>query len=909
MRDSFGFPVRSCCAFLAILFVWADLGAAADLYVAADGDDGFSGKLPVVNAARTDGPLATLEAARDAVRKLKAAGLTEPVTVHVRGGLYELRRTLKLSPEDSGTAKAPVVYRAYQGERPVLIGGRRLTAFVPHQGQILKADLAKQGLKGVYFRQLIFDGQRQHLARYPNFDPANPYGGGWAYVDGKVVSMYQDIPGENRHTLVYRAQDARRWSRPTEGEIFVFPRYNWWNNIVRIKSIDPAKRQITLAGDASYPIRAGDRYYVQNLFEELDSPGEWYLDRETWTLYFWPPAPLADCPVYVPTLRTILELGPGTSHVTFRGFTFECCEGTAIVLKGTQDCLIAGCTIRNVGDYHGSGVSVEDGQRNGVVGNDISFTGSHGITLSGGDRKTLAPADNYADNNYIHHMGVFYKQGVGVMLHGVGNRASHNLIHDGPRMGIMFIGNNLLIEYNHIRHVNLETEDTGAVYTGGRDWISSRGTVIRYNYFHDILGYGRQQDRWISPHFAWGIYLDDNAGGVDVIGNIVVRAARAGLHLHNGRDNLIENNIFVENRLEQIECNGWTREHRYWKNHLKTMIEGYEMVAGQPAWQKMRNMHLHPKDAVLPDGTIMAGNVFQRNIIYYRDPQAKLFTFRNMALDRYQSDYNLIWHFGQPLLTGQQMVGRSLSENLVPNARFDEGELGALPKDWSWQTQPAPTAKAGLVKDPATGARQLRIEGACATDAKGNNQYPVVVSSQFPAKPGHYYRLTARMKSLKADAKAALMLQSYVPNVHFWANWPHEVRVGTDWRVHETVFKIPGPGERGYHEQMKTFRVRVDYREADGALLVAAVSLEAVEMLDEWAAWRARGLDQHSLVADPKFVDPEKDDYRLQPDSPAFQLGFQPIPVEKIGPYQHELRASWPIVEAEGAREKPLASQ
>ena len=82
---------------------------------------------------------------------------------------------------------------------------------------------------------------------------------------------------------------------------------------------------------------------------------------------------------------------------------------------------------------------------------------------------------------------MFYKQGVGVNLNGVGNRASHNLIHDGPRMGIMFSGNNLVIEYNQIRHMNLETEDTGAVYTGGRDWISSRGTVIRYNYFHDGL--------------------------------------------------------------------------------------------------------------------------------------------------------------------------------------------------------------------------------------------------------------------------------------------------------------------------------------------------------------------------------------------------------------------------------------
>jgi parallel beta-helix repeat protein len=380
-------------------------------------------------------------------------------------------------------------------------------------------------------------------------------------------------------------------------------------------------------------------------------------------------------------------------------------------------------------------VSIEGGRRNGVVGCDIFEIGSHGVAISGGDRKTLTAAENYADNNYIHHVGVFYKQGVGIALDGVGNRASHNLIHDGPRMGIMFSGNNLRIEYNHIRHMNLETEDTGAVYTGGRDWISSRGTVILGNYFHDILGYGREGDKWVSPHFAWGVYLDDNAGGVDVIGNLVVRCPRAGLHLHNGRDNKIENNIFVESRLQQIEYNGWTRDHPYWKSHFKTMVEGYEMAANQPAWRKMRNMHIHPKDAVLPDGKIMSGNEFHKNIIYYRNPDAKLFSFHNVPFDHYQSDYNLAWHAGLPLLTGQTRAGK---------------------------------------------------------------------------------------------------------------------------------------------------------------------------MMDQWAAWQAMGFDRHSLVADPRFVDPDKDDYRLRPDSPAFKLGFRPIPVERIGPYRHELRASWPIVEAEGAREKPL---
>lgn len=681
--------------------VWAEENA---LYVATNGNDAWSGKL--------EAPFATLSRARDEVRKLK----TRPVTVYVRGGVYELAETLRLGPEDSGA-----VYRAYKQEKPVLTGGKQITGFVPYKGRILKADVAAQGLRGIYFRQLFYEGKRQHLARYPNF--------GWAYAGGKPVPMYQNIPNEDRHTLEYKPEDARDWSRPGEGEVFVFPRYNWWNNIVRIKSVDREKRLITLANDCSYPIRPGDRYYVQNLFEELDSPGEWYLDKQTWTLYFCPPdEQLKNVTVYAPRLRSILELGSGTANVTFRAFTFEYSEGTAIALNQTTNCLIAGNTIRNAGDYRGSGVAVSGGSKNGASGNDIYEIGSNGIAISGGDRITLTPAENYADNNYIHHVGVYYKQGVGVALTGCGNRASHNLIHDAPRMGIMFSGNNLVIEYNHIRHINLETADTGAVYTGGRDWISSRGTAIRYNYMHDSLGYGQENGRWVSPHYSWGVYLDDNTGGVDVIGNIVARAMRGLIHLHNGRDNLVENNIFVDGKLQQAEFNGWTKTSTNWQTHLPTMIAGYDSVKDQQAWKKMRNMNISPEQAVLPDGLVMTGNVFRRNIVYYTDPEAKLFGYRNLPFDHNEWDFNLYWHQSLPL--------------------------------------------------------------------------------SFP----------------KLD----------------------------------------------------------------------------------WEGWLKLGKDTHSLVADPLFVNPGKDDYRLRPNSPAFRLGFKPIPVEKIGPYKDELRASWPIIEAEGVREKPL---
>lgn len=674
---------------------------AAEIYVARNGDDGATGTV--------HRPFATLARARDEARKRNAKG---PVTVHVRAGVYELPETLKLDARDSR-----VTWRPYRNERVTLTAARAVSGFAPWKGAILQAKAS-----GLTTRQLFYRGARQHLARYPNYDPQNPYAGGWAYADGKFIPMYQDVPGETRNSFTYKPEDARQWSSPQDGEVFVFPRYNWWNNIVRIKTIDRDKRLITLAGNCSYPIRPGDRYYVRGLLEELDTPGEWYLDPRSGTLYFWPPDGAKNPTVYLPRFRNIIEVGEGASEITIRGFTFEFFDGSAIQLTGATRCLIAGNTIRNGGDYTGSAIAVNDGRDNLVSGNDIYEVGSHAIAIGGGDRVTLTPANNVADNNHIHHTGVYYKQGVGISLRGCGNRASHNLIHHTPRFAIQFSGNNLVIEYNHLHHMNLETADTGAVYTGGRDWLGSRGTVIRYNYMHDSLGFGFENGRWTTPHYSWGIYLDDNTGGVDVIGNIVVRAYRGLIHLHNGRDNLVENNIFVDGKLQQAEFNGWTTEHRYWKTHLPTMIAGYNSVKDQPAWKNMRNMHIAPEQAVLPGGLIMSGNVFQRNIVYYTDEKARLFGSRNLSLEHNRWDYNLYWSGGRPL-----RIGRS-----------------GKPPEW------------------------------------------------------------------------------------------------------------------------------------------------------DFAEWQRAGQDTHSIVADPLFADPSKDDYRLKPNSPAFQLGFKPIPVEKIGLYKHEHRASWP---------------
>jgi hypothetical protein len=204
---------------------------------------------------------------------------------------------------------------------------------------------------------------------------------------------------------------------------------------------------------------------------------------------------------------------------------------------------------------------------------------------------------------------------------------------------------------------------------------------------------------------------------------------------------------------------------------------------------------------------------------------------------------------------------------------------------------------------------------AAFNEEKKRDNYPIIVSRDIELKPGAQYLLRARLRTDRAEpGKAAMMVQFYVGKKdgkagHFWGSTPSAAKIGREWKDFEFAFAIPKQGEKGWHPEMsagKKFRIRLDWPEKSGALFATAVSLHETEPRDEWHSWQELGGDRHSIIADPKFLAPEKDDYRLAPDSPAFKLGFQQIPVEKIGPYQSDERATWPLIEAEGAREHPL---
>ena len=808
----------------------------------------------------------TLSQALSQIRAARKAGDTSPATILLPEKTIEITQPVILEASDSNLTIA--------GVRTTLTGAPLVTGWQPHQGQILKADVSKLLPKGFLPKQLLSNGERQILARYPNWDAADPLYGGWAFV--------QEFPAQGapeghlwKRTLYVKPQDLRKWAHPEDVELDIFAQYGWWNFIEPVLSLDPQTRMLTLKKDCGYDLHPHNRYHFQNALEELDAPGEWFYDKHTGLLYFWPTKSIAESEVRIPTLDSFFKVKAGAKKITLRGLTLTGCHGTAITLDGAEDCLVERCVLTQVGAFHGGGIGVNAGKSVRLSHNEISFTGSTGISLNGGDRKTLTGPGHIAGDNHIHHIGVFNKNACGISMYGVDNTAAHNHIHDGPRMGVQMSGNNLIVEYNHLHHLCLETQDGGAVYTGGRDWISSRGSKWRYNLIHDIIGCGQEAGGLKHPWFTFGLYPDDNSGGLDIIGNIVFRVAHTPIHMHNSRDCIVENNIFALGGKFQFDLHGWTRDQRFYTSHLETMIQGYESVAGQPAWKNMRNMDLHPRDAIRDDGTMMSGNSFRHNIMFSDTPGVKYGDIRNATPKWNTIDDNIAWNNGHPVVTGINQVGPDKPGEPLLTENFDSAEPGKTPKGWGFNHKPHKDVQ--LIA--AGGA--LRVDCALGQDPK--NPKTVFHGPDLPIKPGAAYRVKLRIKSTGPTARLGLALASYKAGGGYWQTQSTSITATSDWQEVEAVGRMLRENETNWKPWMTAFWLRVDCLEPQGQIFIDDIRITEAAPLDEWTSWQGAGWDKHSLVADPMFVDWQHDDFRLKPESPAFKLGFKPIPVEQIG--------------------------
>jgi hypothetical protein len=533
---------------LMVMSMAATVSVRADFYVSPTGADANSG---------TKGkPFATLERARDAVRARKTSA--SKVTVWLRGGDYLRTNALELSAADSGTAEAPVVWSAYRNERVRLLGGRVLTGFEPvtdtttlarldesARGRVTQVDLRRLGITGFGEMQsrgfgrpttpshceLFFNHRPMTLARWPN-QGASEKIAGFPTASGKNDDHGGNI-GELSGGFLYSGERPRRWRDTSDLWVHGYWAWDWANSYERVAKIDLNRRFIlTAPPHGLYGFRAAQRFHFLNVLEELDQPGEWFLERTNGQLYFWPPAPTGSGETLLSLLEQPAIRMAGTAFVTVRGLIIEAARGSGVEISGGNGARIEGCLLRNLGNL---GVSINGGTNHGVVGCDIFDTGDGGVSLSGGDRRTLTPGGHFVENCHFQRQGRWSKCYVpAVFMNGVGQRASHNLIHDHPHCAILFNGNEHLIEFNDIHHIALETGDVGAIYTG-RDY-SFRGNRIRYNYIHETGGVGMG---------SMGVYMDDCVSGTEVYGNVFYQVHWA-MFIGGGRDHRVENNLFVD---------------------------------------------------------------------------------------------------------------------------------------------------------------------------------------------------------------------------------------------------------------------------------------------------------------------------------------------------------------------------
>jgi len=619
---------------------WAE---GLTLYVAPNGNDAWSGRS--AEPKDGNGPFLTLQRARDEIRTLKKeGGLPQGgVGVEIRGGVYELAAPLALTAEDSGTEGSPIVYRARKGDESRLVGGRVVTGWNPvmdpavlarldesARGNVIQADLNAQGVTdlgemkpGPSWNQseagfeLFFQHLPMTLARWPNEGFVKI-----CKVTGPTLVDCRGTKGCKEGIFTYEGDRPRRWLGQPDIMLEGYWFWDWADQRLKVESIDPEKRVISLMAkpEHAFGFRDGQWYYAYNLLPELDQPGEWYLDRAKGILYFWPPATIEQGQPTVSMLSSLVVM-KDVSHVALSGLLLEICRGTALVAENAANVQIVGCTLRNTGGY---AVSLR-GRNSSVVGCDIYDTGDGGVSFYGGDRATLAPGGLVADNNHIHHFGRInrmYK--AAIALQGVGNRATHNLIHDAPHMAIGFGGNDQVIEFNEIHSVCHESNDAGAIYTG-RNW-TTRGTVIRHNYFHDISGY--------EGRGCVGVYLDDQYCGTEISGNLFHKVTRAAM-IGGGRDCAITNNIFVDcTPATHVDARGlgWAADG------FDGLKKGLEEVPYQaPLWagRYPKLVHILDQEPMAPKG-----NVITRNICVggrwgdFEDKAKPMVTFQDNLLDQ-----------------------------------------------------------------------------------------------------------------------------------------------------------------------------------------------------------------------------------------------------------------------------------
>jgi len=490
------------------------------------------------------GPLKSLAEARDAAREQRRAGRTGTITIQIGDGVYYLPEALALTSDDSNTS-----WESARGARPVISGGRVITGWKKGAGPLWTADAT-----GPEFHQLFISGRRAQRARTPNY--------GYFRIDGPS-------PQAKPVQIHFRGNDIRKhWAE--RGDVEVIALLAWADFRLPIVSVDDAAHIATLTLDPRPSNKEADaRYYIENAPDALDMAGEWYLDRKTHIVSYWP-MPGEDMrseQVVAPALTQLVRMD-GVRNVTFRGLQFvhadwpmpekgyvdtQAAIPAPAAIEGINvlDSRIDHCTVAHSGGY---AIAFGRGsKRNQVTFNELFDLGGGGVRIGEGRQYPNDTDQNYenaVNDNHIHDLGLVYAPAVGIWVMQSGrNHIEHNHIHDLFYTAISVgwtwgYGENQskgnVIEYNHLHDIGKEVlSDMGGIYTLG----VQPGTKIRNNLIHDIASF---------TYGGWGIYPDEGSSEMLIENNVVYNCKSAGFHQHHGRENVVRNNVFAFNRENQL---------------------------------------------------------------------------------------------------------------------------------------------------------------------------------------------------------------------------------------------------------------------------------------------------------------------------------------------------------------------
>ncbi len=585
-------------------------------------------------------PFRTLEQTRDAVRALKQSNegiLPEGgVRVMIAGGAYQVERTFELTSADSGTAEAPVMYLAIAGQKPVFIGGVRITGWKPISDtsmadkldsavreRVLEADLKALGIKDLGDAtalrgrpELFVDGVPQTLARWPNEGFVKT----GEILGQDTFKVWDRIEGCRDGKFRYVEDRPSQWIDEPDVRLYGYWFWDWFEEFQKVAKIDPEDKVFTLDKPYSnYGYRKDQRYYAVNVFRELDAEGQWYLDRRTGKIYWLPSEGLdiSKAEVVLSVFDKPFVTMDGAEHVILHGLTFQEGRGNAIQVQGGTNCLVADCTVQRFG---GDGIIVQGGQKHGIFACTIHTMGCGGTRVAGGDRETLTPGEHFVENCRISDISRLKRTYTpAVHLDGCGNRIAHNLFERMPSSAMRIEGNDHLIELNHIRNVVQESDDQGGIDMFGNPLY--RGVVIRWNRWSDIRG-GTQ-------HGAAGVRLDDMISGVSIYGNLFERCGAVhfgGVQIHGGKENLVDGNLFVD-CLAGISFSQWS------KDRWLESIEKFLPQAGSEIYSKHYPALAYLK--VMPNVNFICRNVYIRcDNVFLRDGGVQMTAFNRTTDDK-----------------------------------------------------------------------------------------------------------------------------------------------------------------------------------------------------------------------------------------------------------------------------------